>query len=95
MMLSSIAFIILALKLEAWDPPTFDRMKYVQIVEQRLMISVEPNSICGSNLLKDLPMLSILQERFKEWESSGVKVVHVLSQPDDGWSGETGYVQVS
>ncbi|KAJ0257045.1 hypothetical protein HA466_0079820 [Hirschfeldia incana] len=35
------------------------------------------------------------QERFKEWESSGVKVVPVLSQPDDGWRGETGYVQAA
>ena len=39
-------------------------------------------------------MLFDLQEKFKEWESSGVKVVPVLSQPDDGWRGETGYVQV-
>ncbi|KAG2319860.1 hypothetical protein Bca52824_013073 [Brassica carinata] len=35
------------------------------------------------------------QEKFKEWESSGVKVVPVLSQPDDGWKGETGYVQAA
>ncbi|KAJ0247977.1 hypothetical protein HA466_0163540 [Hirschfeldia incana] len=35
------------------------------------------------------------QEKFKEWESSGVKVVPVLSQPDDGWTGETGYVQAA
>ncbi|KAL0865086.1 hypothetical protein Bca101_044204 [Brassica carinata] len=35
------------------------------------------------------------QEKFKEWESSGVKVVPVLSQPDDGWRGETGYVQAA
>jgi NAD(P)H-flavin reductase len=33
------------------------------------------------------------QERFKEWESSGVKIVPVLSQPDDDWTGERGYVQ--
>ncbi|XP_015941719.2 fruit protein pKIWI502 [Arachis duranensis] len=33
------------------------------------------------------------QDRFKEWESSGVKIVPVLSQPDDSWSGERGYVQ--
>ncbi|OMO96360.1 Phenol hydroxylase reductase [Corchorus olitorius] len=35
------------------------------------------------------------QERFKDWESSGVKVVPVLSQPDENWSGETGYVQAA
>ncbi|KAK3442647.1 hypothetical protein EUGRSUZ_B02879 [Eucalyptus grandis] len=35
------------------------------------------------------------QDRFKEWELSGVKIVPVLSQPDDGWSGETGYVQAA
>lgn len=35
------------------------------------------------------------QERFKEWESSGVKIVPVLSQPDDDWAGERGYVQES
>jgi NAD(P)H-flavin reductase len=35
------------------------------------------------------------QEKFKEWESAGVKVVPVLSQPDDGWKGETGYVQAA
>ncbi|CAN8293352.1 unnamed protein product [Cochlearia groenlandica] len=35
------------------------------------------------------------QDKFKEWESSGVKVVPVLSQPDDGWNGETGYVQAA
>lgn len=33
------------------------------------------------------------QERFKDWESSGVKVVPVLSQPDNNWTGESGYVQ--
>ncbi|XVF44244.1 hypothetical protein PTKIN_Ptkin02bG0104800 [Pterospermum kingtungense] len=33
------------------------------------------------------------QDRFKEWESSGVKIVPVLSQPDDSWTGESGYVQ--
>ncbi|KAL0723519.1 hypothetical protein Bca4012_038118 [Brassica carinata] len=42
-----------------------------------------------------LLMLFDLQEKFKEWESSGVKVVPVLSQPDDGWRGETGYVQAA
>ncbi|XVF02196.1 hypothetical protein REPUB_Repub04eG0155200 [Reevesia pubescens] len=35
------------------------------------------------------------QDRFKEWESSGVKVVPVLSQPDDSWTGESGYVQAA
>ncbi|XP_047341112.1 fruit protein pKIWI502 [Impatiens glandulifera] len=35
------------------------------------------------------------QEKFKEWESSGVKIVPVLSQPDDNWSGERGYVQAA
>ncbi|KAH6763071.1 oxidoreductase [Perilla frutescens var. hirtella] len=33
------------------------------------------------------------QERFKDWESSGVDIVPVLSQPDDSWTGEQGYVQ--
>ncbi|XP_010243758.1 PREDICTED: fruit protein pKIWI502 [Nelumbo nucifera] len=33
------------------------------------------------------------QDRFKEWESTGVKIVPVLSQPDDKWRGERGYVQ--
>lgn len=36
----------------------------------------------------------ILQERFKDWESTGVKIVPVLSQPHDGWTGQSGYVQV-
>ncbi|KAF3432241.1 hypothetical protein FNV43_RR26980 [Rhamnella rubrinervis] len=35
------------------------------------------------------------QDRFKEWESSGVKIVPVLSQPDDDWKGESGYVQAA
>ncbi|XP_043695502.1 fruit protein pKIWI502 isoform X2 [Telopea speciosissima] len=35
------------------------------------------------------------QDRFKEWESSGVKVVPVFSQPDDRWEGEHGYVQAA
>ncbi|KAL9453342.1 hypothetical protein AB3S75_009027 [Citrus x aurantiifolia] len=35
------------------------------------------------------------QDKFKEWESSGVKIVPVLSQPDGNWSGETGYVQAA
>ncbi|CAA6661256.1 unnamed protein product [Spirodela intermedia] len=33
------------------------------------------------------------QDRFRDWESSGVRIVPVLSQPDDKWSGERGYVQ--
>ncbi|XP_048228965.1 fruit protein pKIWI502 isoform X2 [Ricinus communis] len=33
--------------------------------------------------------------RFKEWESSGVKIVPVLSEPDDRWTGESGYVQAA
>ncbi|KAJ7954182.1 fruit protein [Quillaja saponaria] len=35
------------------------------------------------------------QDRFKDWESSGVKVVPVLSQPNDSWTGESGYVQAA
>ncbi|KAG8366685.1 hypothetical protein BUALT_Bualt17G0105200 [Buddleja alternifolia] len=35
------------------------------------------------------------QERFKDWESSGVDIVPVLSQPDDSWTGERGYVQAA
>ncbi|TKY50922.1 oxidoreductase protein [Spatholobus suberectus] len=35
------------------------------------------------------------QDRFKEWESSGVKIVPVLSQPDASWTGESGYVQAA
>ncbi|XP_054824064.1 fruit protein pKIWI502-like isoform X2 [Prosopis cineraria] len=35
------------------------------------------------------------QDRFKEWESSGVKIVPVLSQPDSTWTGESGYVQAA
>ncbi|GAB2296993.1 hypothetical protein Dimus_031098 [Dionaea muscipula] len=35
------------------------------------------------------------QDRFKDWESSGVKIVPVLSQPDGIWTGETGYVQAA
>ncbi|KAK6122383.1 hypothetical protein DH2020_043893 [Rehmannia glutinosa] len=35
------------------------------------------------------------QERFKEWKSSGVDIVPVLSQPDDSWTGESGYVQAA
>lgn len=33
------------------------------------------------------------QDRFKDWESTGVKIVPVLSQPDGQWRGENGYVQ--
>lgn len=35
------------------------------------------------------------QDRFEEWESSGVRIVPVLSQPDDIWKGENGYVQAA
>ncbi|KAI3816546.1 hypothetical protein L1987_16247 [Smallanthus sonchifolius] len=35
------------------------------------------------------------QDRFKSWESSGVTIVPVLSQPDDSWTGEAGYVQAA
>lgn len=35
------------------------------------------------------------QDKFKEWELSGVKIVPVLSQSDDDWTGESGYVQAS
>ncbi|KAL6351079.1 hypothetical protein AAG906_031665 [Vitis piasezkii] len=35
------------------------------------------------------------QDRFKDWESTGVKIVPVLSQPDNSWTGETGYVQAA
>ncbi|KAJ8758531.1 hypothetical protein K2173_000252 [Erythroxylum novogranatense] len=35
------------------------------------------------------------QDRFEEWESSGVKIVPVLSQPDDSWTGESGFVQAA
>ncbi|GAB4828818.1 hypothetical protein Ancab_018479 [Ancistrocladus abbreviatus] len=35
------------------------------------------------------------QDRFKDWESSGLKIVPVLSQPDKSWTGETGYVQAA
>ncbi|KAK1269240.1 Fruit protein [Acorus gramineus] len=33
------------------------------------------------------------QERFKAWESSGVQILPVLSQPNEMWKGEQGYVQ--
>ncbi|KAL9364631.1 hypothetical protein Peur_042504 [Populus x canadensis] len=35
------------------------------------------------------------QDRFKDWESSGVKIVPVLSQPDDNWTGESNYVRAA
>ncbi|XP_061995211.1 fruit protein pKIWI502 [Rosa rugosa] len=35
------------------------------------------------------------QDRFKDWEASGVKIVPVLSQPHDGWTGQSGYVQAA
>lgn len=35
------------------------------------------------------------QDRFKDWESSGVKIVPVLSQPNDSWTGERGFVQAA
>ncbi|KAJ4794280.1 FAD/NAD(P)-binding oxidoreductase [Rhynchospora pubera] len=35
------------------------------------------------------------QDRFKYWESSGVKVIPVLSRPDETWSGARGYVQTT
>ncbi|CAI9096085.1 OLC1v1032159C5 [Oldenlandia corymbosa var. corymbosa] len=35
------------------------------------------------------------QDRFKEWASSGVEIVPVLSQPDQNWTGEQGYVQAA
>ncbi|PSS13453.1 Fruit protein like, partial [Actinidia chinensis var. chinensis] len=34
-------------------------------------------------------------DRFKNWESSGVKIIPVLSQSDDNWTGERGYVQAA
>ncbi|GFZ21526.1 FAD/NAD(P)-binding oxidoreductase [Actinidia rufa] len=33
--------------------------------------------------------------RFKNWESSGIKIIPVLSQSDDKWTGECGYVQAA
>lgn len=33
------------------------------------------------------------QERLSNWESTGIKIIPVLSQPDDSWKGERGYVQ--
>lgn len=34
-------------------------------------------------------------DKFEEWEDLGVEVVPILSQPGDGWSGRTGYVQTA
>ncbi|BBN05846.1 hypothetical protein MPTK1_3g16410 [Marchantia polymorpha subsp. ruderalis] len=33
------------------------------------------------------------QDKFKAWESSGVQVIPVLSQPGEEWTGAQGYVQ--
>ncbi|XP_019160374.1 PREDICTED: fruit protein pKIWI502-like [Ipomoea nil] len=35
------------------------------------------------------------QDRFKNWEASGVDIVPVLSQPDDTWTGDSGFVQAA
>lgn len=35
------------------------------------------------------------QDKFKEWESSGVKIIPVLSRSEDDWTGEAGYVQAA
>uniref|UniRef100_A0A1D1YE85 Fruit protein pKIWI502 n=1 Tax=Anthurium amnicola TaxID=1678845 RepID=A0A1D1YE85_9ARAE len=35
------------------------------------------------------------QDRFRDWESSGIRIIPVLSQPDDKWRGERGYVQAA
>lgn len=45
----------------------------------------------GCTTPADMPYIS----KFKEWESSGVEVVPVISQPEncEGWTGRTGYVQ--
>jgi NAD(P)H-flavin reductase len=37
----------------------------------------------------------LMQDKFKDWEASGVEVVPVLSQPHNNWTGEQGYVQVN
>lgn len=34
-------------------------------------------------------------EKFPLWELKGIQVVPVLSQPQDGWDGRTGYVQTA
>ncbi|KAL8115328.1 hypothetical protein AgCh_021976 [Apium graveolens] len=41
---------------------------------------------------KNLNMMAY-QDRFKVWEFSGVRIVPVLSQPHDRWTGERGFVQ--
>lgn len=33
------------------------------------------------------------QDRFTNWESTGLKIIPVLSRPDDSWKGERGYIQ--
>ncbi|CAL5021896.1 unnamed protein product [Urochloa decumbens] len=33
------------------------------------------------------------QDRFENWVSAGLKIIPVLSQPDDSWKGERGYAQ--
>uniref|UniRef100_M8BC19 Fruit protein n=1 Tax=Aegilops tauschii TaxID=37682 RepID=M8BC19_AEGTA len=33
------------------------------------------------------------QERFSDWESRGIKIIPVLSRPDEQWTGQRGYVQ--
>ncbi|KAL3684751.1 hypothetical protein R1sor_002773 [Riccia sorocarpa] len=33
------------------------------------------------------------QDKFKDWEASGVQVIPVLSQPNEDWTGAQGYVQ--
>nr|AML47763.1 putative oxidoreductase NAD-binding domain protein [Triticum aestivum] len=35
------------------------------------------------------------QERFSDWESRGIKIIPVLSRPDDQWTGQRGYVQTA
>merc|ERR1719232_1330802 len=39
--------------------------------------------------------LMAYQEKFDAWEEAGVKVVPVLSQGGDDWTGRTGYVQAA
>lgn len=45
-----------------------------------------------SDLLLSISLL--IQDRFEDWEATGVRLVPVLSQPDDLWKGERGYIQV-
>ncbi|GLU04673.1 hypothetical protein SLE2022_218100 [Rubroshorea leprosula] len=47
---------------------------------------------CGA---RNLQRMAYHQDRFKDWESSGVELMPVLSQPDNGWTGESGYVQTA